>query len=96
MVRRGIAPGKYDEMVNLPGLSYVWANAPASVANYYAVTSRDATGLESEYSNELRVLPTPRPTAPNLKTAVPVTVEIKRRRGFERGAYFANIRTISE
>jgi hypothetical protein len=79
VLRRGIAPGKYDEMVNVSGLNYTWATAPAALTNYYVVTAKDANGWESDYSNELRVDPRQRPAAPNLKTAVPITVEIRRR-----------------
>lgn len=78
VLRRGIAPGKYDEMVNITGTTHTWSNAPASLTNYYVVTARDASGMESDFSNELRVDPRPRPVAPNLKTAVPVTVQIYR------------------
>ncbi len=79
VVRRGVASGKYDEMVVLPGLAYVWTNAPAAATNYYVVSSRDSTGLESVYSNERSVEPRARPDAPGLMTAVPITVWIERK-----------------
>ncbi len=60
-------------------LSYVWTNAPAAATNYYVVSARDSTGLESVYSNEKSVEPKARPDAPNLMTAVPVTVWLERK-----------------
>ncbi len=79
ILRRGIQPGVYLEMVETGALTYTWTNAPAKGTNYYAVTAKAANGLESDFSNEIRVDPTPRPAAPNLRTAVPVTVELYRR-----------------
>lgn len=91
VLRRGVQPGVYLEMVELSALTYTWTNAPAKATNYYAVTAKGANGLESDYSNELRIEPTPRPAAPNLRTAVPVTVEIYRR---EPGKLWAKAITV--
>lgn len=91
VLRRGIASGKYDEMVELAGLTYTWTNAPSDKTNFYVVTAKSANELESVFSNELKVEPTPRPVAPNLRTAVPVTVEIYRR---EPGKLWAKALTI--
>lgn len=81
VLRRGPAPGKYDEMVELPGLTYHWTNSPAQAdrTNYYVVASKNASGVESDPSNEIKVEPIQRPAPPNLRTAVPITVEIYRR-----------------
>jgi len=79
VLRRGIQPGVYSEMVEVNGLTYTWAGAPNTVTNYYVVTAKATNGLESAYSNELKIEPQQRPAAPNLRTAVPVTVEIYRR-----------------
>lgn len=91
VLRRGVQSGVYLEMVETPALAYTWTNAPANVTNFYVVTAKDTNGIESVYSNELRVEPTPRPVAPNLRTAVPVTVEIYRR---EPGQLWAKAITV--
>lgn len=91
ILRRGIQPGVYVEMVEVSALTYTWTNAPAKLTNYYAVTAKAANGLESDFSNEIRVDPTPRPAAPNLRTAVPVTVELYRR---EPGQLWAKAITV--
>ena len=91
VLRRGIASGRYDEMMNVTGLAYVWTNVPASMTNYYVATAKNAAGLESDYSNELSVDPAPRPAPPNLRTAVPLTVELQRR---EPGGEWASVLTL--
>lgn len=91
ILRRGIQPGVYVEMVEVAALTYNWTNAPAKLTNYYVVSSKIPNGLESDYSNEIRVEPTPRPAAPNLRTAVPVTVELYRR---EPGQLWAKAITV--
>lgn len=79
VVRRGTASGKYDEMVATGALSYTWSNAPAKMTNYFVVSAKNASSVESDYSNELRIEPLSRPEAPNLRTAVPITVKIQER-----------------
>lgn len=91
VLRRGVQPGVYLEMVEISGLTYTWTNAPLAVTNYYVVTAKGTNGIESVYSNELRIDPTPRPAAPNLRTAIPVTVEIYRR---EPGQLWAKAITV--
>lgn len=86
-LRRGVAAGKYDEMVNLAvgTLTYTWTNAPSLSTNYFVVTavlSGVTNGVaweeESVYSNE--VFSTPREVqAPVARMAVPIMVEIYRR-----------------
>lgn len=78
ILRRGVVPGIWQEMVEVKGLNYIWTNAPARLTNYYVLTAKDSFAEEGEFSNVLKVEPRPRPTTPELKTAVPVTVEIYR------------------
>lgn len=93
VLRRGVAPGKYDEMVELAGLTYRWTNSAANAerTNYYVVSAKSKAGVESVPSNEVKVEPTPRPQPPNLRTAVPITVEIYRR---EPGQLWAKALTL--
>lgn len=79
VVRRGIVSGKYDEMATVNGLTYTWSNAPSKMTNYFVVTAKNSSGVESDYSNELKIEPLVRPETPNLKTAVPVTVKLQRK-----------------
>lgn len=91
ILRRGIVPGIWQEMVEVKGLSYIWTNAPARLTNYYVLAAKDSFAEEGELSNVLKVEPRPRPITPELKTAVPVTVEIYRR---EPGQLWAKAITV--
>lgn len=95
ILRRGVAPGKYDEMVQLqPGVTtYIWTNSPSKLTNYFvvsAVATYTVDGVnyerESAASNEVAAEPLPIVEPPILRKAVPVTVEIYRR---EPGALWA-------
>lgn len=91
VLRRGVAPGRYDEMVFIPAgtnvltLTYIWTNAPAAATNYFIVSAK-VSGItngvpweeESLPSNEVGSLPRDLPVAPALRAAVPITVEIYR------------------
>ena len=90
VIRRGIAPGVYLEMVEISGLAHTWAKAPANLTNYFVVSAKNAAG-ESDLSNELKLEPRARPNAPNLKTAVPITVQFFRgdKMALEVGPFYA-------
>lgn len=87
VLRRGVASGRYDDMVLLPPgtLTYVWTNAPSTATNFFVVTAK-LSGMnngvpfeeESPYSNEVAAAPRVPVEAPNLRSAVPITVSIFR------------------
>lgn len=80
IIRRGIRSGVYDQQITVNGrlnTTLTWSNAPVGVTNYFMATAFNASGLESDPSNELSVILERRPAAPLMRTAVPITVMIK-------------------
>lgn len=88
VVRRGNVSGTYTEMVELPAtqLTYTWPNVDAFASSFFVVTSKNAAGEESVYSNEVEhrpaggrllppVLKPPQKVTAKLRVTPPVTIE---------------------
>lgn len=66
----GSASGYYTNLVTTTNLTAIITNLQRGVTYYFAATAFTATGLESEFSNEVSYAPAARPVAPVLRLSM--------------------------